>query len=104
MQNDQEKNQAKAMREQALALLKSAQEIDGLIPQVILHHHRFGATAYIGHFYERPGDDVAKAILEEEFDEDRGESMDVADITLEELAGLDEARIVRAPDPKKLKM
>lgn len=104
MPTQNEIEQGRALRLQAMELLKQARELDGLIPQLVAHDHQYGSTLYLGHFHEIPDDEVASKILEEEFEPHKGESLTVADVSLEELTGLDNARAILAPASEKLRM
>lgn len=85
--SDQDQTKALSLRAQALALLEQAQAIDGLKPFVVMHDHEFGASGYVCWFDREPRQEEAEAILETEFEPDRGERLQVDSLTLAELAG-----------------
>jgi len=90
---------AGALREMAHALLTSAQQLDGMQPYVITHSHRHGETYYTTWSATPPTEEQMAALLVEEYEPERGESlgyygMAIADMTgtqIPERAGSDDA-------------
>jgi len=81
-----------ALRTQALALLEQAQTLDGLQPFIITHRHNHGSSAYIAWFTREPNNDEAAAILESEFESERGEELSIeSSVTLGELTAVSDS-------------
>jgi hypothetical protein len=79
---------ALALRQQALALLVQAKELDGLDPYLVTHTHRFGASTYVLWHSETPTIEQAEACLDSQFEPDIGETLEIDDpLTLEEMTG-----------------
>lgn len=80
---------ADSLREQAMALLRQAELLDGLKPYFIFHQHEYGGSAYLA-WSTRPLREVdAASVLDCEFEPERGETLYVEDqLTLDELVGI----------------
>lgn len=90
---------AQDMRNEALALLKKAEEVDGLKPYAIVHEHEYGASTYIGWCEREPTEEQAIAILDNndvDFEEDRGENLTICELTVDEMCGADPASVIKA--------
>lgn len=77
------------LRTQALGLLQQAEAIDGLKPYIVMHEHRFGISGYMAWHYRELNEADASSVLDEEFEEERGEVLTIeSNVSLEELTGV----------------
>jgi hypothetical protein len=76
-----------AMRALAHALLARAHEIDGLQPYVVTHSHRHGETYYTTWSATPPTEEQMAALLVEEYEPDRGESLGHFGMAIADMAG-----------------
>jgi len=84
-------------RTSALALLRDAQGSDGLKPFAVTHIHSDGESTYVLWSVKTPTAEEAEAVLDCEFEPERGESLVVEEsCTLEEMTGVDAS--ARLPD------
>lgn len=75
------------LRALAKSLLERAEQLDGLQPYVITHSHRFGQTVYTAWSAGAPNEQQMASLLEEEFEEDRGETLESHRMEIAELTG-----------------
>lgn len=100
--SDQDQTKSISLRTQALALLEQAQAIDGLKPFVVMHDHEYGTTGYLCWSGHEPDEEQAEAVLEADFDPDRGERLTIVDsLTLAELAGVAVSSRLAATEPQE---
>lgn len=78
---------AGALRELAHALLVRAQQLDGLQPYVITHSHRHGETYYTTWSATPPTEEQMAALLVEEYEPERGESLGYYEMAIADMAG-----------------
>lgn len=83
---------AETLRALAQALLEQAHELDGLQPYVVNHSHRHGDTMYTLWSATPPSDEQMAGLLEEEFEEDRGETLEYHAMHLSEMTGIRASR------------
>ena len=82
---------ARAQRRQALACLRAAQALDGLAPFAVTHAHQYGQSTYLLWAKGTPTLEQCAAVLDSEFEPERGESLSIEEnLLLEELTGLSE--------------
>lgn len=75
------------LRAKALALLEEAAALDGLKPYSVTHRHHDGASTYLLWAAEAPGKGESAKVLDDEFEPDKGEELDIETaFTLEELS------------------
>lgn len=78
---------AGALRAVAHTLLARAQELDGLRPYVITHSHRHGETYYTTWSATPPSEEQMAALLVEEYEPERNESLGYFDMAIADMAG-----------------
>jgi hypothetical protein len=76
-----------ALRALAQALLMQAQQVDQLVPYVVIHSHRHGETFYTTWSATDPTEEQMAALLEEEYEPERGESLTYNRMAVEDLTG-----------------
>ena len=83
---DTQDQRIQAYRQQALATLRTAQNLDNKKPFVIIHQHTYGESVYMGWFDHTP--DIAECIevIDSTFDPDV-ESLTCAELPLTEVVG-----------------
>jgi hypothetical protein len=75
------------LRALAQALLLQAQQADKLVPYVVIHSHRHGETFYTTWSATDPTEKQMAALLEEEYEPERGESLTYNRMAVEDLTG-----------------
>lgn len=85
---------ADTLRALATALLESAHQIDGRQPYVVNHSHRHGDTMYTLWSATPPSEEQMAGLLEEEFEQDRGETLEYHAMQIREMTGV---RDIRSP-------
>jgi len=78
---------ADTLRALATVLLESAHQIDGLQPYVVNHSHRHGDTIYTMWSATPPTDKEMARFVGEEFEEDRGETLEHHAMQVREMTG-----------------
>lgn len=78
---------ADALRALAHTLLERAQEIDGLRPYVVTHLHRHGETFYTTWSATPPTEKQMAALLVEEYEPERGESLGYCSLAIADMTG-----------------
>lgn len=78
---------AATLRALAKSLLERAEQLDGLKPYVVTHSHRFGQTVYTAWSAGAPNEMQMAGLLEEEFEGDRGETLESHRMEIGELTG-----------------
>lgn len=79
---------ADTLRALAAALLESAQQIDGRQPYVVNHSHRHGDTMYTLWSATPPSEEQMASLVGEEFEEDRGETLEYHAMQIREMTGV----------------
>lgn len=79
---------ADTLRSLATALLESAHQLDGRLPYVVNHSHRHGDTMYTIWSATPPSDAQMASVLEEQFEEDRGETLESHPMQVREMTGV----------------
>ena len=83
---DTQDQQIQAYREQALAALRAAQNLDNKKPFAIIHQHTYGETVYMRWFEHTLDREECAKVLDSVFEEDT-ESLTCAEMTLQEVVG-----------------
>ena len=78
---------AGTLRALARSLLERAERLDGLQPYVVTHSHRFGQTVYTAWSAGAPNEKQMASLLEEKFEEDRGETLESHRVEIAEITG-----------------
>lgn len=79
---------ADTLRALAAALLESAHQIDGRQPYVVNHSHRHGDTMYTLWSATPPSEEQMASLVGEEFEEDRGETLEYHAMQIREMTGV----------------
>lgn len=79
---------ADTLRALAAALLESAHKIDGRQPYVVNHSHRHGDTMYTLWSATPPSEEQMASLVGEEFEEDRGETLEYHAMQIREMTGV----------------
>lgn len=82
-------DQGLRMRVQALALLQQAAAMDRLKPYAVTHRHEHGSSTYLLWSHDVPSEAQAAAVLEADYEPEKGESLDIETLfSLEEICGI----------------
>lgn len=92
---------ADTLRALATALLESAHQIDGRQPYVVNHSHRHGDTMYTIWSATPPSDEQMASLLEEEFEEGRGETLEYHAMQIREMTGVRDLPPTTTPDEEE---
>jgi len=92
---------ADTLRALATALLESAHQIDGLQPYVVNHSHRHGDTVYTLWSTTPPSEEQMASLVGEEFEENRGETLEYHAMQIREMTGVGDIPPATAPDEEE---
>lgn len=92
---------ADTLRALATALLESAHQIDGRQPYVVNHSHRHGDTMYTIWSATPPSEEQMASLLEEEFEDDRGETLEYHAMQIREMTGVRDIAPAATPDEEE---
>lgn len=92
---------ADTLRALATALLESAHQIDGRQPYVVNHSHGHGDTMYTIWSATPPSDEQMASLVGEEFEEERGETLEHHAMQIREMTGVRDIPSATTPDEEE---